>query len=1104
MNPVFSALVTVIFSSRRSNPVRTQLRRMTIITGSMLLALALAAPAFSEPVSQGVACVPNCGDGLRAIELAQKGGYLVLALDRDPANVAKAKQAAAAAGLLGRNLYVEQGMVDNIPFADNYVDMLMLGDVADKDLPDAQRKEILRVLTPIRGRAVLKDKTIAKPELPGSDWWTHKLHGPDNNPVSKDTVFQFPPILQYRAMPMYTTGHGASLTANGIHYEINDWLFTKPVRVNLCGRIFARNAYNGRLLWEADAPKDIIPTTPITLIMDGNLCIASGDAAEVIRYDGATGALLPPIAVGGAQQRVRWMAHQDGILYVLLGGPAELKKAFSFYVPAVMSQWEGHSLFGTELMAWDVAAGKTLWKHTEPKPIDYRNVALSGHRLFFYAEKSRLACLDAADGKQVWENTEGEWIEKLNRPAKPHNVYVSHVSSLIAADGLLRLSVAECKDMFLFDAGDGRLLSSVRGSIQKTLILDGKLCGAQAAYDSKTGAKLDTSPASPAGAAWCGLVTYAKGTGILGHSTLNYKSACAAGVWVAGGTLIYSPTICDCGATPGAGGFVSGAGILNRIRQQPDHPIIQGPAFEALQKPQPASGNPKDWVAYRGDHRHRGSSPAAVGSRAKTVWTAAPARPFAFTTLYNQNTSVFDERPAPPIFADGAVYTAGSDGVIRALSLEKGEPIWTFCADGPVFTSPVWWEGALFVPCGDGWVYALEAKTGRLAWRRRLAPLERRIVLFDQLVSNWPVLSLVVEKGIVYASAGHAVTDGVKTFALEARSGAIVWSHFDEPAEKSYQGSHNPPDRPVQGCGGQMTLVGSRLWGAGYFSTPLTLDKKSGEDHLLELKQSLLGKSSYYAGKKLLQTRGQDLVVLDERAVLVGGGDLFDEPHLREGKRGRTAYQLFLPNEQGDWGLDPAPPDVFISRIAPACDDQLLVFAAQPSYEIKAGKKREVRFTPMTTTGLNAWPTKDFLKTARSLQQTSVIDKGEKPAYQAKRLTLLNPMGGDVFKFLEFEGARWRKPELDVNALALAQNAVLVAHASGYEDLYGWNFDEQTRRQPMVKYAGWKLTAFDRHSGAEMWSLDLPCEPLFNGLCVAADGRVIVALRDGGLVCAGE
>jgi len=394
----------------------------------------------------------------------------------------------------------------------------------------------------------------------------------------------------------------------------------------------------------------------------------------------------------------------------------------------------------------------------------------------------------------------------------------------------------------------------------------------------------------------------------------------------------------------------------------------------------------------------------------------------------------------------------------------------------------------------------IDAETGALAWKRRLAPVDRRILIFGQLVSNWPVLSLIVDRGVVFASAGHCVTDGVKTFALNGRTGEIIWSHFAEPATESFQGTHNPPDRPIQGCGGAMTRVGDRVWTAGFFSPPLSLDLETGEDHLLPLKRKLVSNTSFVGFKMTWYMRGHDLIGIDDRTVLAGGGDLFDNHQLREGKRRRTAYKMYAADDQGDWVLDPAPPDAFVSRIAPACDDQLMVFAAPPSYEIRKGQKRERRGFSLTTAGLNVWTKESFIKATRAMQNISPIDRERSEKDRRGRVFMQNPYRIKLFNLLEDDPARWRKPELDVNAIALAADAVLVAHAAGYENLYTWNAETLSKRQALMKYRGWALTGFDRETGDELWSVPLPSEPLYNGIAVAPGGTVIVTLRDGTLL----
>jgi len=91
---------------------------------------------------------------------------------------------------------------------------------------------------------------------------------------------------------------------------------------------------------------------------------------------------------------------------------------------------------------------------------------------------------------------------------------------------------------------------------------------------------------------------------------------------------------------------------------------------------------------------------------------------------------------------------------------------------------PTLWQGRAFVGSGDGWVYAFEAQTGRLLWRFRAAPVERRIPVYGALMSTWPAASgVLVEDGVAYVAAGIANYDGTYLYALDAKTGAIKWQN---------------------------------------------------------------------------------------------------------------------------------------------------------------------------------------------------------------------------------------------------------------------------------------------------------------------------------------
>ena len=46
-----------------------------------------------------------------------------------------------------------------------------------------------------------------------------------------------------------------------------------------------------------------------------------------------------------------------------------------------------------------------------------------------------------------------------------------------------------------------------------------------------------------------------------------------------------------------------------------------------------------------------------------------------------------------------------------------------------------------------------------------------------------------------------------------------------------------------------------------------------------------------------------------------------------------------------------------------------------------------------------------------------------------------------------------------------------------------------------------QVTAFGRAGGGKLWRLDLSSPPVHDGLAVAADGRIVVCLRDGSVLC---
>jgi outer membrane protein assembly factor BamB len=83
-------------------------------------------------------------------------------------------------------------------------------------------------------------------------------------------------------------------------------------------------------------------------------------------------------------------------------------------------------------------------------------------------------------------------------------------------------------------------------------------------------------------------------------------------------------------------------------------------------------------------------------------------------------------------------------------------------------------KGRVLFGSADGWVYAVDARSGELAWQFRAAPEDRLVCVQDRLESTWPVHgSVLVQNGSVYALAGRSsyLDGGLAIYRLDPVTG---------------------------------------------------------------------------------------------------------------------------------------------------------------------------------------------------------------------------------------------------------------------------------------------------------------------------------------------
>jgi hypothetical protein len=188
--------------------------------------------------------------------------------------------------------------------------------------------------------------------------------------------------------------------------------------------------------------------------------------------------------------------------------------------------------------------------------------------------------------------------------------------------------------------------------------------------------------------------------------------------------------------------------------------LVRGPAFDEglLELAPPTSG---DWPTFRHDNSRSGTASALVPSDVQTRWDVR-----------------LDGRLTSPVIADGRVYVARMDShTLHALSEVDGQEAWRMTAGGRIDSPPTIHRGRVLFGSADGWVYCLRASDGKLAWRYRVAPLDRRTMAYEQLESLWPVHgSILVRDDIVYAVAGRSnfLDGGLRMVRLKLATGEKI------------------------------------------------------------------------------------------------------------------------------------------------------------------------------------------------------------------------------------------------------------------------------------------------------------------------------------------
>lgn len=798
--------------------------RTVLLTAGALLSLVFAAASNAAdaqvekllenvPAQRGVVVLLDLpgGDAKHVVELAQARQLTVYFQSADAQQVEAVRSAADKAQLLGSRIFADIGKLDALQLADNVADGLLAASSAKP-----AEAEVLRVLRP-RAKAIVGDRTLVKPVPAGIDEWTHPYHGPDNNPQSNDQLVRGAFRTQFLGYPKFSPMPEQSVVAGGRIFKAMGHIAHKANQNEMLNTLLCINAYNGLILWQRPLPEGFMIHRNTMIATDDALYLGDHESCKII--DAVTGETRDEIKI---ESKIsdgpvwKWMAMRDGVLYALVGNqevkvdPQVSDRRGLGHWPWGM--WQGHDYadprtafgFGRTLVAIDLKSKDVLWHYRDDDYLDARAVCMNREHLFAYSPEKSLKAINVDDGALAWKNSDKDLLAAIAPNGRAQHYITGYATTCYM----------KCNDDYLFFAGpqrdkltvasakDGKLAwTHGVGNLQLVLREDGVwAAGPQLTkgvrLEYATGKVLEEFPARRActRATGCADSIFFRASGGTVRVMTETNAAqhiapmrppCQDGVLVAGGYLYWGPWMCGCQLSLYGNIGLGPVGAQSEITEEED-PLMVAANYMTVE---PLEVHEHDWPTYRGGNARDDVAQTAIPDDVELAWSTEVGS---------------KELVTAPVVAGGMVFVADRGGAVRAFDAD-GKPVWKSYTGGAIYYPPAVADNRVFVGSADGRVYALEAKTGRRLWSYRVGPAERRISVYDRLISTWPVSGgVVVQDGVVYAAAGIAHYDGTYVVALDAVSGEVK-------ARNDHSGVISPEVNNGISVQGNLTIVDGEL-----------------------------------------------------------------------------------------------------------------------------------------------------------------------------------------------------------------------------------------------------------------------------------------------------
>ncbi len=240
-----------------------------------------------------------------------------------------------------------------------------------------------------------------------------------------------------------------------------------------------------------------------------------------------------------------------------------------------------------------------------------------------------------------------------------------------------------------------------------------------------------------------------------------------------------------------------------------------------------------DWPMWRYDAARSAETPQQLSEELHLQWVRVLPEPKrAWPRQWDDRGKLdFDVSYAPVVLGSRIFVPSNVTDSVTAYSIDDGAELWRFYTDGPVRLAPAAWDGKVYFASDDGYLYCVNAETGKLSWKFRGGPSDHRLLGNERIINFWAARGgPVIKDDTVYFAAGIWPLHGIFIYALDAESGEVVWVNdttSSDYVELPHGGADAYGGLSPQGyiAANQDQLVVS----AGRGPNPVHLDRQTGK-----------------------------------------------------------------------------------------------------------------------------------------------------------------------------------------------------------------------------------------------------------------------------------